>query len=45
MIADAEWLSRWEDQRPQTVLFDEDKEIANMNRADYANMLLELEGK
>ncbi len=44
MIADAEWLRRWEDQRLQAVS-DEEKEIANMNRADYANMLAELEGR
>ena len=43
-MSEAEWLKYWEEQHLSSQP-DDDKEIANMNRTDYATMLAELEGK
>ena len=43
-MSEAEWLKCWEEQHLSSQP-DDNKEIANMNRTDYATMLAELEGK
>ncbi len=43
-MSEAEWLKRWEEKH-LSAPGDEDREIANMDRTDYATMLAELEGK
>ncbi len=43
-MSETEWLKRWEEQHLASQP-DDNKEIANMNRTDYATMLEELEGK
>ena len=43
-MSEAEWLERWEE-RHLSSQPEDDREIANMDRTDYATMLAELEGR
>ena len=43
-MSDAEWIRQWEEDH-LTGHADQDSEVANMNRTDFATMLAELEGK
>ena len=43
-MSDSEWIAQWEEKHLSGGS-EEDAEVANMDRTDYATMLAELEGK